>query len=237
VMNQEGNGRQYRQFWSDSAIRRARGFMARQWTDLSRAESQFGVPAETIVAVLLVETQLGHFPMRHRPLEVFATLALETQTASVDEHMTRLQRRHPEVQRDYVAERLAKKASWAHEELRALLNMKSHAGKPLYELKGSYAGALGLPQFLPSSYLQWGADGDNDGVVNLENWADAMASIGNYLKAHGWEAWADEAAQRQAVWSYNHSGNYVEAVFQVSRRLAPYRNQAATPQSLSANRS
>jgi membrane-bound lytic murein transglycosylase B len=87
-------------------------------------------------------------------------------------------------------------------------------------VRGSYAGAIGMPQFLPSSYLRWAVDGDEDGRIDLNNLNDALPSIANYLTAHGWSADAQFRDRWRAVWEYNHSPNYVRTIFEIAFRLS-----------------
>jgi membrane-bound lytic murein transglycosylase B len=85
-------------------------------------------------------------------------------------------------------------------------------------IKGSWAGAFGLPQFIPSSYRKYGAEGNRDGRVDLDNLPDSFASIANYLKASGWDR-QDPAKKKEAVYAYNHCDNYVQAVLDYARAL------------------
>ena len=85
-------------------------------------------------------------------------------------------------------------------------------------MKGSWAGAFGIPQFVPSSYVKYGADGNGDGAVDLYNLADALASMANYLRSFGWSD-QDPVKKKEAVYAYNHCDNYVQAVFAYARAL------------------
>ena len=209
----------YAQFTTPYAMLQARRFQRRHWTQLKAVEREYGVPHEYLVAILLVETQFGRAKLPYRVLEVFTTLAVEGQPGAVDRHYERLRSRHPNVERDWLASRLVRKAEFAFQELVAVLSMFRENLTHLYEVRGSYAGAIGMPQFLPSSYLQWAVDGDGDGRVDLNRLDDTLPSIANYLHAHGWSAEADFQRKWRAVWEYNHSVNYVRAIFEVALRL------------------
>jgi membrane-bound lytic murein transglycosylase B len=87
------------------------------------------------------------------------------------------------------------------------------------DLRGSWAGAFGYPQFLPSSYLKWAVDGDNDGDIDLYTIADAAFSIGNYLKSNGWSV--KPSARKNAIHHYNNSDAYVKAVYTLANKLLP----------------
>jgi membrane-bound lytic murein transglycosylase B len=89
-----------------------------------------------------------------------------------------------------------------------------------FEIKGSYAGAIGPAQFIPSSFLKFGIDGDFDGVRDPFNMTDAMASIANYLKLAGWDEEAGEERLRKAIWHYNHSQVYVNTVMMLYQELS-----------------
>jgi membrane-bound lytic murein transglycosylase B len=134
-------------------------FSAQHAEDLSRAEEEFGVPAEVILGVLGVETKFGGNTGSFRAIDALASIAFDG---------TRRQ--------DYF-----------RGELRELLLLARETGMDPLDVKGSYAGALGLPQFMPSSYRRYAVDYDGDGAIDLlKSPADAIGSIARYLKEFGW---------------------------------------------------
>lgn len=142
----------------------------RFWNDnaetLARAEAQFGVPASMVVGIIGVETIYGKNMGNLRVLDSLATLAFDFPEA------------HP---------RAAERQRYFQGELEQFLVMMRNAGTPTTEPRGSYAGAMGLGQFMPSSWAQWAVDFDGDGRIDLFNsTADAIGSVANYFKAHGW---------------------------------------------------
>ncbi|HKI99302.1 MAG TPA: lytic murein transglycosylase [bacterium] len=209
----------YEQFTSPYAIHLARRFARRHWRELRAVEQKYGVPREYLVAILLVETQFGRAKLPYRVLEVFTTLAVEGHPAAVERVYERMKDKHPDVRKDWLSTRLVDKAQFAFQELVAALSMFRDNMKRLYEVRGSYAGAIGMPQFLPSSYLRWAVDGNNDGHIDLNNLDDALPSIANYLYAHGWDRDAPFADRWRSVWEYNHSTNYVRTIFEIAFRL------------------
>jgi membrane-bound lytic murein transglycosylase B len=152
-------------------------------TLLRRIEADYGVEKEVLVAVLRIETNFGRVKGR---VPIFNSLL----TLSLIEN---------------------RRSAWAEEELANLLLMCRDSRKDPLDIKGSWAGAFGLPQFVPSSYMKFGVDGDKDGLVDLNNQADALASIANYLQAFGWSSKNIED-KKQALYAYNHCDNYVQAV-------------------------
>jgi membrane-bound lytic murein transglycosylase B len=95
--------------------------------------------------------------------------------------------------------------------------MKQRDGVDVKHLKGSYSGAFGIPQFVPTSFMQWGADGDGDGKIDLFSEADAICSVANYLKINGWAH--SKASHRRAIYNYNRSDDYGQAVLGLANKL------------------
>ncbi len=217
--------RLYAQFTAPYAIHIARKFRRRHFKQLKEIERIYGVPNEIITAILLVETRFGGVKLPYRVLEVFTTLVVETHPEAVERHYRLLKARHPEIEKEWLAGRLMKKAEFAFTELVAVLSMYRENLDRLYQLRGSYAGAMGIPQFLPSSYLSWAVDGNGDERVDLDNLSDAMASVGNYLRFHGWTPEASLRKKWRAVWEYNHSENYVRTMFEIAFRLSTPRKR------------
>lgn len=133
---------------------------------LARAEQEFGVPAEIIVGIVGIETVYGRNTGRFRVLDVLTTLAFA----------------YPEA-----PNQAARKAFFRGELENALVLARKSGTDPL-TLLGSFAGAIGMPQFMPGSILAWGVDYDQDGRVDLRNSpSDVVASVANFLVQHGWK--------------------------------------------------
>ncbi|WP_332847786.1 lytic murein transglycosylase B [Massilia sp. S19_KUP03_FR1] len=133
---------------------------------LARAEQIYGVPAEILVGIIGVETVFGRDTGKFRVIDTLTTLAFA----------------YPEA-----PNRVARMAFFRGE-LENTLLLAQHAGIDPFSLLGSFAGAVGLPQFMPGSILKWGVDFDNDGRVDLRgSVADAIGSVANFLVVHGWK--------------------------------------------------
>lgn len=130
---------------------------------LARAEARFGVPAEVIVGIVGVETFYGRIMGRFRALDVLATLAFDFPSGRSD------------------------RSAYFREELEHLLALARREDVPPASFTGSFAGAIGLPQFMPGSIQRHALDFDGDGHVNLTGSAtDAIGSIAHFLAQHGW---------------------------------------------------
>jgi membrane-bound lytic murein transglycosylase B len=148
-------------------IRAGLAFWQAHSDTLQRAEQETGVPAEIIVGVLGVETIYGQQTGNYRVLDALATLAFDFPAS------------HP---------RAAERSAYFKTELEQFLGWAQRGGRDPLALKGSYAGAMGLPQFMPSSWAKYAVDFDGDGVVDLQNSpADAIGSVANYFKMFGWQ--------------------------------------------------
>lgn len=144
----------------ERTVREGRQLLANQVLFLERAEDLYGVPPEVVVGILGVETRYGRITGSFRVLDTLASLGFQG-----------------ERRRDFFLK-----------ELESLLVMGRRGDIDLFKSEGSFAGALGIPQFMPSSWQAWGVDFDQDGRVDLINsMADAMGSVANFLKSHGWK--------------------------------------------------
>lgn len=131
---------------------------------LARAENTYGVPADIIAAIIGVETYYGRHKGQHRVLDSLATLAFH----------------HPQ------------RGDFFRGELAAFLRIAYEQQVDPTTLRGSYAGAMGYPQFIPTSYQAYAVDFDNDGRRDLwENPVDAIGSVANYFAEHHWKPGAD----------------------------------------------
>lgn len=135
-------------------------FFKENQATLKRAEKKYGVPAEIITAIIGVETRYGRHKGGYRILDSLSTLAF-----------------------DY-----PRRSKFFLKELKEFMLLSREEGFNSEELVGSYAGAMGKPQFISSSYRHYAIDFDGDNVRDLFNSTDdAIGSVANYLKRHGWQ--------------------------------------------------
>ncbi|WP_306391188.1 lytic murein transglycosylase B [Telluria beijingensis] len=134
---------------------------------LARAEAAYGVPAEIIVGIIGIETIYGRDTGKFRVLDSLTTLAFA----------------YPETPNQ------AARKAFFRDELANTLVLARERGYDPFSLLGSFAGAVGMPQFMPSNILRYGVDFDSDGRVDLRGSAtDAIGSVANFLVQHGWNA-------------------------------------------------
>jgi len=146
-------------FITEQRISQGVEFWRRHREALEQAEARWGVPQEMIVAIIGVETSYGRNKGRWRVMDALSTLAF-----------------------DY-----PKRSPFFTRELEQFLILTREQGKEPLDLVGSYAGAMGYGQFMPSSYRHYAYDFDGDGLIDIwDNPVDAIGSVANYFAEHGW---------------------------------------------------
>ena len=181
---------------SQTSIKRGKQVLKENRVMLKNIEASYGVPREVLVAIYRVETNLGSNLGQYRVFNSLLTLTVIVNRRSI----------------------------WAAQELFNLLALCGNNQINPFSIKGSASGAFGLCQFVPSSYLAYGTDGNGDGVVDLFDFSDAMASTANFLKSNGWHSRNTEK-QFRAILAYNHCNNYAKAVMTYSKKVKLGNNQ------------
>lgn len=147
-------------FITDKRVSKGVEFWKQHEETLARAESEYGVPAQVIVAIIGVETFYGGNTGSWRVMDALSTLAF-----------------------DYPP-----RAPFFRKELREFLLLAREEQVAPLSMTGSYAGAMGLPQFMPSSFRAYAVDFDGDGHINIwNNPTDAIGSVASYFKRHHWQ--------------------------------------------------
>jgi membrane-bound lytic murein transglycosylase B len=148
------------QFLARARVEAGVAFWNANSAELARAESETGVPAEIVVAIIGVETYYGRYTGSHRVIDALATLAF-----------------------DY-----PRRAAFFRGELKEFLLLAREQNFSPVAAKGSFAGAMGLPQFMPGSYRRYAVDFDRTGRADLfGSTGDAIGSVANYLARHDWQ--------------------------------------------------
>jgi len=208
----------YDQFSSPESIEKAQRYLQENLAILEAAEAAYGVDKRVVTAILLVESRLGTLSGSRSALNILSTLAALTDPA-FQETFWRIIPPERRITRERFNERVQKRAEWGYRELKALLRYAQREGIDPAAIVGSYAGAVGYAQFMPTNILAYAQDGDQDGRVDLLVHADAIASIANYLKRHGWQPDISREKQEKAIHAYNPSFYYVNAILKVADLL------------------
>ncbi|SFC03192.1 membrane-bound lytic murein transglycosylase B [Marinospirillum celere] len=153
-------------FITQQRIDAGRVFMEEYEEPLARAEAEYGVAPEVIAAIIGIETFYGRNKGRHRVIDALATLSF-----------------------DYPQDTPRDRSSFFQTQLTEFLNLTREQGLNPRLPMGSYAGAMGYPQFIPTSYRDFAVDFSGDGFIDIwTNPVDAIGSVANYFKEHGWQS-------------------------------------------------
>lgn len=177
----------YRFLFSDSSTQKGKAFMKEYGLKLAESQKKYGVSPNFITAVLKLESDFGGSFGKHLVVNSLYTIRLNS----------------------------PKRKRFADKEFKSFLELSMKNEWDPFSIKSSWAGAFGIPQFMPSSFV-YAVDGDGDGNVDLFDMDDAIMSVGNFLKKHGWGS--NSKAQRKALESYN-KGSYAEAVMRYAAML------------------
>ena len=208
----------YDQFTSSINIRKSRKYMAKHKPDLLRAERTYGVNKEIITAIILIETRLGTRLGGPSVLNMLSTLASLNDPDVRNMFWSKVSKSSEFTKKKF--EKWAhRKSKWAYKELKAFLTYTTREKLDPVRIYGSYAGAMGIPQFMPSNILTFAKDGNNDGRVDMFNHADAIMSVATYLKHYGWHNGLNKKETYKVIYQYNHSSQYVDAVLKVAELL------------------
>ncbi len=146
-------------FLSEKKINNGVKFLKKYNKALHKAYKEYGIPGEYIVAIIGIESNYGGFMGKHPVFDTLSTLAFEKN----------------------------RRNSFFKKELKAYFKMTKREKVPVKLLKGSFAGAIGYSQFMPSNFKRVAVDFDDDGQVRMDKAIDAIGSVANYFKMSGWK--------------------------------------------------
>jgi membrane-bound lytic murein transglycosylase B len=217
-LNSRETPKLYSKFLSPESILLSKKFLKENLKTLKTLEKRSHVEKEVVVAILLVESRFGENIGKYRVISTLASMALMDFPEHLQKNYLILQETNPDLSYEWVEGLARKRAEWAYYQLKCFLNIIRHEKIDPLEVYGSYAGALGMPQFIPSSYLTYAQS-----EKGLENWLlnkeEAIFSIGNYLNSHGWKQNLPIEKKKKILWYYNHSEPYVETILQLAQKV------------------
>ncbi|MEN6623095.1 MAG: lytic murein transglycosylase, partial [Smithella sp.] len=157
-----------------------------------KIENLYGVPANYITAIIRIETDFNKHLGKYGVFNSLYTMSMLSGRG--------------------------KRVAMANKELVIWVKMCRQKGIDPLDMKGSWAGAFGIPQFMPSSYTIFAVDYNGDGKIDLYDYPDSLPSIANFLRHMGWQT-GNEKKMRRAVYRYNHEKAYVDAVFAYAGKI------------------
>jgi len=200
------------------SIQKAKKYMEQHKTDLDRIQKKSGVEKSVVTAIILVETRLGTTLGKSSVFNSLSSIAALENPAARDMVWKSLDPKGG-LTRQSFDKKAKRKSAWAYRELKAFLVYTVKEDIDPLTIKGSFAGAMGIPQFMPTNIEYYGKDGSGDGTIDLFNHADAQASVANFLKKHGWKPGIDRKKQKKVIHHYNHSDDYVDSILKISDLL------------------
>ena len=206
-----------REYLNPWAIGRANSYLIQNKSLLEEITTRYGVPKEIVVSILLIETHLGKNTGNRRVFNRLASMASATALEIIQPHLD-VALLTPENE-EFVRRRCREKSDWAYGELKALLNYAAQDRIDPLAIRGSVYGAIGLCQFMPSNISTYGVDADGDGRIDPFAKADALHSIANFLRGHGWREGMDRDEQHRVIFAYNHSTVYADTVLAVAEKI------------------
>jgi membrane-bound lytic murein transglycosylase B len=213
-------------------------FLKENQKSFAKAQAQYKVSPEVISALLWVETRHGDNVGQFHITSVFLDLLQTNRSANRKEliRLALLQNKKlnaysPRELTAKMKERTERKSEWARSEIRALAGIFEKNQLDLKTLRGSYAGAFGLSQFLPSSYRDYAKSAKAKSIPNLMKPSDAILSVAHYLARHGWQN-RKSKLKVNALMSYNNSRDYADSILEISKQASNTRriSSAAIPQ-------
>jgi membrane-bound lytic murein transglycosylase B len=197
-------------------LKRVEKFLKNNRTAFKEAEKKFQVPKEVVASLLWVETKYGRDIGTFHVGSTYLSLMMADYPTILDQTMDVAKSRSSDFTReiqDKVIQRSKTKADWAAGEVVALQEVHEKGYKNAAKLEGSFSGAFGMAQFIPSSYLSWAKGRKKQ--PNLFQADDSIYSVANYLSVNGWQK-KDKKAQEGALFHYNRDINYVNRILRMS---------------------
>jgi membrane-bound lytic murein transglycosylase B len=211
--------RLYTSFFSEKRIEATKKYLQQYAPVFKRAEEAYGIDRRIIAAIILVETNFGTFTGKQDVVFRLARLANASSPENLINNHKRLNKQDPDVTLKQVIDRGKYLEDLFTPQVEAALTIAKNRKIDVFSLKGSSAGAFGIPQFLPLSYLRFAVDGNRDGIISLFQHEDAIMSVGNFLKHYREKAPENSDSLRTAIWEYNRSEPYIDTIIGVAKKL------------------
>ncbi len=210
----------YDRFLSPEMVNLAKKCYKKNLKWLKKAEKRFSVNPKVIIAILTVESLCGSYHERYNIVGVYKTLIELGKNNKFQSSIYRKVRlKYPETSKKWFYKRVRKKSKWAKKQLLALKKIYRIYNIDVFKIKGSWAGAFGYPQFIPTTFLNYAVDGNKDGKINIDSFPDAIFSIANYLKKNGWNEKFSNKKKYKVILRYNYSKLYAETILKLAGKI------------------
>lgn len=209
----------YKGFVSPLQFAAGAEFAKRHRQEFDRIEKTLHVPREVITAIVLVESHLGKNTGNALIIERLSRVASVGEPENLAKNLEFIKADSPSVDKSQLEQRAQYLEGTFLPEIPALIELSKRNNIDVMEMRGSSAGAFGMPQFLPSAFLRFGVDGDRNGIVSLFDDVDAIWSTAKFLAAFGYRNDLKVNEKRAVLWRYNKSNPYIDTVLAVSRGI------------------
>jgi len=194
-------------------------FIEKNSATFKTMEAKLLVPAEVVAAIIVVESQAGRNTGKHQVLYRLSRIATVNAPDNLQQNYIEQKRKDHRVTFADVRRRGRYLERTFLPEIPALIAVAKRNKVDVLTLTGSPAGAIGLPQFLPSALLRYGVDGDRNGSISLHDEQDAIWSAANYLAHFEFKKDIPSQEKRAIIWRYNKSKSYIDTVLSLSDRI------------------
>jgi membrane-bound lytic murein transglycosylase B len=196
-----------------------REFIDQHAAEFDQVETKLKVPREVVAAIIVIESGAGKNTGNHLLIYRLSRLAGISAPDNLRENYVEQKKLNHRVVFEDVRRRGRYLERTFLPEIPALIAISKRNQVDVLSMKGSSAGAFGLPQFLPSAFLRFGIDGNRDGIVSLHNETDAIWSAANYLASFGFRQNIPLQEKRSIIWRYNKSPSYIDSVLHLAERI------------------
>lgn len=209
----------YQGFSGPGPLKRAFSFYRSEEAVLLEASQHFNVEPYVICALLLVESGFGANTGNELVVNRLSRLVGLADPRNVKINFEKIKQDDRSATLEAVSARAAYLEQTFLPELIAIFRIRQQVGIDPFDLRGSSAGAFGIPQFLPNTYLRFAVDADGDGKASLYSIPDAIWSVAHFLSANGWKDDLSSSEKRTVIWQYNRSDPYIDTVLSLARKL------------------
>jgi hypothetical protein len=178
----------------------------------NEAARRFEVSPRLLTSILFIESHCGQHVGTNLVVNRLSRVVSVGDPNNLRKNLVTFRQDNPTVQDDDAVQRAQYLFNTFYPQLLALFQEHAKGKLNLFELKGSIAGAFGWTQFLPLTYQKFGVDGDQDGIIRLDNPSDAIFSIARFFNENGWKNTLSRKEKHTVIWQYNRSIPYIDTV-------------------------